>query len=218
MQALFSLLSPDVKDSSYNHNPIFWVVEPPHRVTQSPHPLSQFTPYWDFSHVITVFQYKWAKALLLCLVSLESLKNKPAHIRWTLHVLSLRISTIWNSFLRAQESFPKDRPPTRLLKHACLFLSPPQKLPFEHYESDIHFLIIVWSHGWSEECPCQSLLPFNSAGIGDSPFQCRVDPQPCWHLGEQSSSAANLSIIPVCSVLVSFAVLVHMNCAPCEGI
>lgn len=80
----------------------------------SPHPLSQlwhFIPYWDFFSVLTALQYKWAKALLLCLVSLESLKNKPAHIRWTLHVLSLRFFTIWNSFLRAQEFFLKTTPP-----------------------------------------------------------------------------------------------------------
>lgn len=80
----------------------------------SPHPLSQlwqFIPYWDFSHDLTALQYKWAKALLLCLISLESLKNKPAQIRWTLHVLSLRFFAIWNSFLRAQEFFPEDHPP-----------------------------------------------------------------------------------------------------------
>lgn len=144
MQKLVSLLFPDVKLIQY-----FGLLSHPTEWLWSPHPLSQlwqFIPYWDFFHVLTALQYEWVKALLLCLVPLESLKNKPAHIRYTLHVLSLRFFAIWNSFLRAQRVFPEDDPPTRLLRHACLFLSPPQKLPFEHYESVIHFLIIVWSH------------------------------------------------------------------------
>lgn len=197
----------------------FGLLSRPREWLWSPHTPSQlwqFIPYWDFFRVLTALQYKWAKALLLCLVSLESLKNKPAHPTWTLYVLSLRFFTIWNSFLRAQGFFPEDRPPTE----ACfsLPLSSPKtsfRTLWASYTFPYYCLVSWLVRGVS--CVKVCLLSFDSAWIDDNPFQCTVDPQPCWHWGEQSSSAANLSLIPIYPVLVSFAALVHMNCIPCEG-
>lgn len=215
MQKLFSLLFPDVKLIQY-----FGLLSHPTEWLWSPHPLSQlwqFIPYWDFFHVPTALQYKWVKALLLCLVPLESLKNKPAHIRYTLHVLSLRFFAIWNSFLRAQEFFLKTSPPPGywgMLVSSSLL---PKNFLLNIMSQLFISLLLSGLMVSQRTVPLSSLLSFNSPWTDDNPSQCTVDPQPCWHSGEQSSSAANLSIIPICPGLVSFAVSVHMNRIPCEG-